>query len=108
MAFLRRPGDFTATAGAPRCIAQAAIISATAEKSNHRLGRSVNALTWEGCAMPSYRLYFLDADGHIRRRLELDCRCDDEAIEQASKHDIGRGMELWCGARRVKMFKAPG
>jgi hypothetical protein len=57
--------------------------------------------------MPSYRLYFLDAEGHIKRRVELDCCDDDEAIEQASKHDIGHGMELWNGPRRVKGFSTP-
>ena len=57
--------------------------------------------------MSSYRLYFLDAEGHIKRRMELDCRDDDEAIEQASKHDLGSGMELWNGSRRVKVFKTP-
>ena len=55
--------------------------------------------------MPQYRLYFLDAAGHINRRVELDCRDDDEAIERANKHEIGYGMELWRGARRVKVFK---
>ena len=58
--------------------------------------------------MPNYRLYFLDAAGHIKRRIELDCRDDGEAIEQSSKHDVGAGLELWCGERRVKVFKAPG
>jgi len=97
-------------AGPARSLASrgTATTSVTAEKSNRRPGRSVNALIWEGRAMPSYRLYFLDAEGHIRRRLDLECRDDDEAIEQASAHDIGRGIELWCGARRVKKFKAPG
>ena len=55
--------------------------------------------------MPQYRLYFLDALGHIKRRVELDCRDDCEAIAHTNKHPIGDGIDLWCGPRRVKMFK---
>ena len=58
--------------------------------------------------MPQYRLYILDADGHIKRRIDLDCRDDGEAIERAIEHEIGTGMDLWCDARRVRMFSPPG
>ena len=57
--------------------------------------------------MPDYRLYFFDANRHIRKRLDVECRDDDEAIERASTYDIGHGIELWCGSRRVRIFTKP-
>ena len=56
--------------------------------------------------MPHYRLYFFSADGHIKRRVDLDCRDDEEAIGEAAKHEVGDGIELWCDTRRVKRFEA--
>jgi hypothetical protein len=61
----------------------------------------------KGRAMPQYRLYFLDADGQLKRPVELDCHDDNEALEHANKYQIGDGMDLWCGPRRVKVFKPP-
>ena len=57
--------------------------------------------------MPHYRLYFLDAKGYLRDGLDLDCRDDDEAIAQAKSHDVGYGIDLWHGPRRVTVLRAP-
>jgi hypothetical protein len=48
-----------------------------------------------------YRLYFLDANNHIQRALDLECEDDTHAIQQARAHVHPRGKELWQGARMV-------
>ena len=55
--------------------------------------------------MPSYRLYFLDANGHVRRRVDIECRDDDEAIEEARNRHVDHDIDLWCDSRRVKVLK---
>jgi len=56
--------------------------------------------------MPHYRLYFLGADGHIKQAVDLECRGDEDAIEQVRHHEIGHGLELWRGVQRVIELKA--
>ena len=51
-----------------------------------------------------YKLYFLDPDGHIRQRLDLDCADDHDALRQVQEHADGRGMELWHRSRIVQRF----
>jgi len=51
--------------------------------------------------MHGYRLYFLDADGHIQHRLEFECGSDGEALELVKKHLDGRSVELWREAKRI-------
>ena len=57
--------------------------------------------------MPHYRLYFLDAKGHLNDGLDLDCRDDNEAIAHAKTHEVGYGIDLWHGPRRVTVLRAP-
>lgn len=57
--------------------------------------------------MPAYRLYFLGDDGHIVSAVQLDCQDDHQAISQARDHADGRPMELWEGARKVRIFQPP-
>ncbi len=56
-------------------------------------------------ALADYRLYFLDPQNHIRRRVDLECRDDGHAIEMVADHAPHGGVELWQGARLVKRFE---
>ncbi len=52
--------------------------------------------------MPSYRLYELDAAGHIvGPPAILDCATDQEAIRQAQEKMDGLAVELWEHSRRI-------
>ena len=52
--------------------------------------------------MEYYRLYLYDAEGHIERAVELDCRSDAHALsvlqEHAPRHPV---MELWNRTRLI-------
>lgn len=54
--------------------------------------------------MTSYRLYFLDGQGHIRNALEMECESDAEAMHAAQKLGGRVPMELWSLARLVAKF----
>lgn len=57
------------------------------------------------CAMFDYRLYSLDASGHIvRSPVEFESASDDDAIETAQQYRDGSDMELWQRNRLVKAF----
>lgn len=56
--------------------------------------------------MAEYKLYFLDLDGHIQRRVDLNCPSEDDAI-RVSRGFEGWSMELWKGANTVAKFQ-PG
>ena len=56
--------------------------------------------------MPHYRLYFLDAAGHIRHAIDLDCEDDAQAVATVATRSDGRAMELWRGAMLVRKFAA--
>ena len=58
--------------------------------------------------MADYRLYFLDSENHIRRRMDLVCRDDAHAIETVAEHAPRGGVELWQGARLVRRFDRQG
>jgi hypothetical protein len=51
--------------------------------------------------MCEYRLYFLDAGGHIHRALELECGGDEEAVAFARARADGMRLELWQRDRIV-------
>ena len=51
-----------------------------------------------------YRVYILDADGHIIGCVPLICRDDVEARVKAERLVNGHDIELWNGARRVIRF----
>ena len=55
--------------------------------------------------MQGYYLYFLDAQDHVRRRMDLECRDDAHAIEIVREHIAKSPMELWQGPRLVKRFE---
>lgn len=56
--------------------------------------------------MVDYRLYFIDARGHIGGVVELACADDEEAAERAQTYSDGRPMELWNRDRQVRRFAA--
>jgi hypothetical protein len=54
--------------------------------------------------MPDYRLYFLDAQRHVRRRLDMECRDDAHAVAVIRECISDGPLELWEGARLVQVF----
>lgn len=57
--------------------------------------------------MPDYRLYFLDAEGRIRSRVDLtDLEDDESAIREAEALRQARAAELWERGLIVKRFAA--
>ena len=58
--------------------------------------------------MAYYRFYFLDHQEHIRRALDVQCKDDVDAIEQAIQRLDGRALEIWQGERPVRRVNADG
>ena len=56
--------------------------------------------------MPCYRLYFLDAEGHIAHREECELAGDEAAIARARALDHEQGIEIWQGSRKVSVVTA--
>ncbi len=54
--------------------------------------------------MATYRLYLLDAAGHVRESVVMDCQSDADALQQAENHR-GPAMELWNLDRMVQSFE---
>ena len=54
-----------------------------------------------------YRLYFLDAVGHITRSHEFFARDDAAAVQISAGWRERRGMELWQRDRLVKRWDGP-
>jgi hypothetical protein len=55
-----------------------------------------------------YRLYLLDAKGHIREGRDLDCRNDAEAKRRIRAFNRGAyAAELWQAARRLEHLPGP-
>jgi hypothetical protein len=47
-------------------------------------------------AMPDYRIYIIEKDGHIRRPSQvIDCQGDEAALAHAEKHLDGLEVEVW-------------
>jgi hypothetical protein len=58
--------------------------------------------------MPSYRLYAMTRDGHIRSAETIDAESDGEAIHLARLRLEHADIELWCGKRRVAWVPKDG
>jgi hypothetical protein len=54
--------------------------------------------------MARYRLYLLQADGHISRGVDLNCETDEQALAVAMREPHPLGRELWDGARLIAMI----
>ena len=57
--------------------------------------------------MKPYRLYFLNAFGHIVDATALQCETDDEAASIAQSQEHERPWELWSLDRLVSTFEGP-
>ena len=57
-----------------------------------------------GQRMQEYNAYFIGADGHFIRRVELNCTDDEAAKAEAKKLADGHDIELWQGARMIGTF----
>jgi hypothetical protein len=55
--------------------------------------------------MPDYRAYLVGADGRFFNFVEIVCDDDAKAIERAEQAVDGHDVELWSGARLVKLLK---
>jgi hypothetical protein len=51
--------------------------------------------------MQEYRAYLVGIDGHIRDRIELESKTDEEAVAMARRHFNGGAIEIWQGVRVV-------
>jgi len=49
-----------------------------------------------------YKLYFIGADGHIERSLDLQAADDVAAVGCAQRFRDGVYLELWQGRRKVQ------
>ena len=54
--------------------------------------------------MRAYQLYFLDGGDRDRRRMDLECEDDGQAVAVISEHLSPGAMELWEGERLVRRF----
>ena len=54
--------------------------------------------------MHAYRAYLIGRDGHIIRRVDLECDDDSAATERAKQLIDFHDVELWDGARKVATF----
>jgi DNA-binding protein len=61
----------------------------------------------ENSACRVYRAYILNADGHFMNVVELFCRTDEEALEQARGLAVSRAVEVWANDRKVAYIPAP-
>jgi hypothetical protein len=53
-----------------------------------------------------YRAYIMGWDGHILRPVELFCKNDEDAKDQARRLIDGHDIELWQLDRKIADFKA--
>jgi hypothetical protein len=56
--------------------------------------------------MHAYRLYYVGLDGHFTGVEVIEADDDDAAIQAARSFAGSRPMELWDGAKKVRIFPA--
>lgn len=54
--------------------------------------------------MNTYRLYLLDANGHICSATEIACADDEAAKAVVRERNESQAHELWLHARRIAVF----
>jgi hypothetical protein len=58
--------------------------------------------------LPSYRIYTLNAAGHVTLPpTTVEVEHDEAAIDHARQLQDGRDVEIWCGNRCVIHLAAP-
>src|ERR1700750_2690514 len=57
-------------------------------------------------AMPEYRSYLIDSDGHFFSSASLNCVDDADAVKQAEQivQAEGHDVEVWQGVRKIARF----
>ncbi|WP_275186423.1 hypothetical protein [Bradyrhizobium sp. CSA112] len=55
--------------------------------------------------MHAYRAYMIGWNGHIVRRVDIECDDDEAAKERAKLLVDGHDIELWDGGRKIAEFK---
>jgi hypothetical protein len=55
--------------------------------------------------MQDYRAYMIGRDGHIERRIDLNCPDDEAAKERAKQLVDGYAVELWHLGRQIATFE---
>jgi hypothetical protein len=55
--------------------------------------------------MPEYRAYIVGRNGHFSGFEEIVCDNDAKALERAERLVDGHDVELWSGARLVKVLQ---
>lgn len=59
-----------------------------------------------GARLSEYKLYCLDRNGRIMRRLDLEAGDDDRALAAARDLSPEVDRELWCGTRKIALLSA--
>jgi hypothetical protein len=54
--------------------------------------------------MQDYRAYMIGPDGHIERRIDLNCADDEAAKERAKQLVDDYAVELWHLGRQIATF----
>lgn len=55
--------------------------------------------------MPFYRIYSLDAAGHIKFAYDMECADDAASLAQGQQESGKFAVEVWQGARLVGQLK---
>jgi len=55
--------------------------------------------------MSEYRAFISGSDGHVQSRVDLTCKTEKEAVEQAKQLVDGHDVELWQLDRHIQTFK---
>jgi hypothetical protein len=55
--------------------------------------------------MQDYRAFIIGPDGHVRDRVDLWCRTEDDAKERAKQLVNGYDVELWQRDHRIAVFR---
>jgi hypothetical protein len=55
--------------------------------------------------MAEYRAYLLTPDDHIAEAVDLFCKDDETAKEEAKQLVNGHDVELWQLSRKIETFK---
>lgn len=57
--------------------------------------------------MPTYRIFRVDAGGHIPGPSTIiECETEQQALQQARQLVDGLAVELWEGARMIRRFES--
>ncbi|GMO10799.1 hypothetical protein CO683_40330 [Bradyrhizobium ottawaense] len=55
--------------------------------------------------MSNFRAYIIDAEGHIKLRVDLEVPNESAAKDKARQLVDGHAVELWDGAKKLDRFE---